>query len=105
VALLKNQVELPVSEGVMIWQVAPGGSAANAGLRGVTPTENGDLELGDIIVGADGEKIGDSDDLYRMLDKHQIGDTIQVQIFRNGRRMTVPVRLVETPGARRGLIR
>src|SRR5688572_30757786 len=53
VALLKNQVELPVSEGVMIWQTAPGGSAANAGLRGVTPTENGDMELGDIIVGAD----------------------------------------------------
>jgi S1-C subfamily serine protease len=63
------------------------------------------LELGDIIVGADGEKIGDSDDLYRKLDKHQIGDTIQVQIFRNGRRMTIPVRLVETPTARRGFIR
>ncbi len=105
VAWLKNQVEVPVSEGVMIWQVAPGGSAANAGLRGVTPTENGDLEFGDIIVGADSEKIGDSDDLYRMLDKHQIGETIQVQIYRNGSRMTVPVRLVETPTARRGLIR
>jgi putative serine protease PepD len=102
---LKNRIELPVSDGVMIWQVAPGGSAANAGLRGVTPTENGDLELGDIIVGAEGEKISDSDDLYRMLDKHQIGETIQVQIVRNGRRMTVPVRLVETPQARRGLIR
>ncbi len=105
VAWLKNQIELPVSEGVMIWQVAPGGSAANAGLRGVTPTENGDLELGDIIVGADGQKIADADDLYQMLDKHQIGETIQVQIFRNGRRMTIPVRLVETPTSRRGLIR
>jgi S1-C subfamily serine protease len=40
-----------------------------------------------------------------MLDKHQIGDTIQVQIYRNGRRMTVPVRLVETPEGRRGIIR
>jgi S1-C subfamily serine protease len=105
VELLKNRIELPVSDGVMIWQVAPGGSAANAGLRGVTPTEDGDMELGDIIVGADGEKIGDSDDLYRMLDKHQFGQTIQLQIVRNGRRMTVPVRLVETPAARRGLIR
>ncbi len=102
---LKNRIELPVTDGVMIWQVAPGGSAANAGLRGVTPTENGDMELGDIIVGAGGEKIANSDDLYRTLDKHQIGETIQVQIVRNGRRMTVPVRLVETPQARRGLIR
>src|SRR5688572_4898694 len=54
---LKNQIEVPVSEGVMIWQVAPGGAAANAGLRGLTQTENGDVELGDIIVGIDGEKL------------------------------------------------
>src|SRR6202171_2528921 len=53
---LKNQVELPVSEGVLIWEALPGGAAASAGLRGVAQTENGDLELGDIIVGIEGEK-------------------------------------------------
>jgi putative serine protease PepD len=101
VAQLSGRIELPVSQGVLIWQVAPGGAAANAGLRGLTQTENGDVEIGDIIVGMDGEKLDNSDDLYRLLDKHQIGDVAQMQILRNGRRTTVPVRLVDVPDSRR----
>ena len=101
VAQLAGRIELPVSEGVLIWQVAPGGAAANAGLRGLTQTENGDVEIGDIIVGMDGEKLDNSDDLYRLLDKHQIGDVAQVQILRNGRRTSVPVRLIDVPDSRR----
>jgi putative serine protease PepD len=105
VEVLKNQIELPVAQGVVIWQVAPGEAAANAGLRGLTQTENGDVEIGDIIVGIDGDKVGNNDDLYRILDKHQIGDTVQMQIMRNGRRVSVPVRLTEASNARRGLLR
>jgi len=101
IAQLRGRIELPVSEGLLIWQVAPGGPAANAGLRGMTQTENGDLEIGDIIVGMDGEKLDNSDDLYRLLDKHQIGDVAQVQILRNGRRTTVPVRLIDVSDSRR----
>lgn len=98
---LKNQVELPVSDGVLIWQIAPGGPAANAGLRGLTQTENGDVEVGDVIVGIDSEKVANTDELYRILNKHPLGDQVQVQILRNGRRMSVPVRLTETPDTRR----
>ncbi len=93
VAPLKSQLDLPISDGVIILQVAPGEAAANAGLRGVTQTENGDFAIGDIILGMDGEKIANTDDLYRQLDKHQVGDTVQLQILRNGRRTSVPVRL------------
>jgi S1-C subfamily serine protease len=101
VELLKNQVELPVSEGVVILQVLQGGAAANAGLRGITQTENGDYEVGDIIVGIDNEKVSNTDDLYHILDKHAVGDQVQVQVVRNGRRTSVPVRLTEAPDARR----
>src|SRR6185503_10357574 len=48
VSSLGGQSRLPVSEGVLIVSVLPGGSAANAGLRGLTQTEDGDLEIGDI---------------------------------------------------------
>jgi S1-C subfamily serine protease len=105
VEAFKNQVDLPVSEGVLIWQVAADGAAANAGLRGLTQTENGDVELGDIIVGINGEKVANSDDLFRVLDKHQVGAVVPVDIVRNGRRMTVSVRLTEGPGSGRGIIR
>ena len=101
VETLKNQVDLPVSDGVLVWQVAPGGPAANAGLRGLTQTENGDVEIGDVIVGIDNEKVANTDDLYRILNKHAVGEVVQVQIVRNGRRTSVPVRLTETPDTRR----
>jgi S1-C subfamily serine protease len=101
VAAFRNQVDLPVSEGVMIIQVARGSGAAAAGLRGIQQTEMGDIELGDIIVGIDNDKVGNSDDLFRVLDKRQIGETVQVQIWRDGRRMSVPVRLMESPNTRR----
>jgi S1-C subfamily serine protease len=98
---LRNQIDLPVDDGVLIYQVARGGGAATAGLRGVQQTEMGDVELGDIIVGINNDKVTNSDDLFRVLDKHQIGDTVQVQIWRDGRRMSVPVRLMESPESRR----
>ena len=101
VTSLRNQIDLPVDDGVLIYQVARGGGAATAGLRGVQQTETGDVELGDIIVGIENEKVANSDDLFRVLDKHQIGDTVQVQIWRDGRRMSVPVRLMESPDSRR----
>jgi S1-C subfamily serine protease len=102
---LKNRIELPVAQGVVIWEVAPGEAAANAGLRGLTQTENGDVEIGDIIVGIDNEKVANNDDLYRILDKHQVGDTVQVQIMRNGRRASIAVRLTESTSTRRGIQR
>jgi putative serine protease PepD len=96
VSAFRNQVDLPVSDGVLIIQVARGSGAATAGLRGMQATEMGDYELGDIIVGIDNDKVANSDDLFRVLDKHQIGEVVQVQIWRNGRRITVPVRLMES---------
>lgn len=98
---LRQQGDLPVEDGVLIIQVARNGGAAAAGLRGIQQTEMGEYELGDIIVGIDNDKIANSDDLFRVLDKHQIGETVQVHILRNGKRMTVPVRLTDSPESRR----
>jgi S1-C subfamily serine protease len=103
-ALRAQGTQLPVSDGVLIMDVAAGGAAANAGLRGLTQTEDGDVEIGDIIVGINGQKVVNSDDLYEILDKHEVGETVNVEVMRNGRRVTVPVRLAEAP-ASRGVIR
>src|SRR5829696_7103950 len=58
VEAIRNQVDLPVADGVLIVQVARGGAAATAGLRGIQQTEMGDIEMGDIIVGINDEKVG-----------------------------------------------
>ncbi|MEP6635137.1 MAG: trypsin-like peptidase domain-containing protein [Acidobacteriota bacterium] len=105
VEALKGQIELPVQDGVLIYQVAPGDAAANAGLRGITQTDDGEIALGDIIVGIDGTKVANSDDLFRVLEKYHVGDTVQVEVVRNGRRATVPVRLSRGGDSGRGTIR
>jgi S1-C subfamily serine protease len=96
------QMRLPVTEGVGIYQVYPNTSASAAGLRGLTQTPDGDVELGDIITSIDGERVNNSDDLYRILDKHQFNDVVQVEVFRDNRRTKVPVRLLPD---RRGVLR
>ncbi len=103
VEALSGQVRLPVSYGVLILAVQAGGAAANAGLRGVVQTENGDVELGDIIIAINGEKVSNNDDLYKILDKHQVGETVNVEVMRNGRSMTVSVKLMEAPQRRQGI--
>ncbi len=97
------QVRLPVADGVMIYQLDPNGAAATAGLRGVQQSYDGDIVFGDVITAIDGEHVGDKDDLFRILDKHQVNDTIQVEVLRDGRRNTLPVRLL--PDRRTGVRR
>ena len=101
VSTIRSQVELPVNDGVLIVQVARGGAAAQAGLRGLQPGEDGDVELGDIITGIDNDKIANTDDLFKVLDKHQIGDVVNVRFWRAGRNSSVAVRLMDSPGTRR----
>ena len=71
-------------------------------MRSMQQTADGEIILGDIVTAIDGEKISDNDDLFRVLDKHQFGDVVQVEIFRDGRRVSVPVRLL---AERRGILR
>ncbi len=98
---LSGQIELPVSSGLLVRGVLGGSAAANAGIRGLAQDRNGEVVLGDIITSVDDEKIGTSDDLYRYLDKKQINDTVQVSVYRNGRTLTIPVKLTALPAQTR----
>lgn len=102
---LKDQVRLPAADGVLIINIAPGSSAAAAGLHGTEQTADGDIILGDIIMSIDGEKVSSTDDLSRILDKHQVGDVVKVEVVRENGRTTIPVRLLESPDVRRGGLR
>jgi S1-C subfamily serine protease len=91
----RSEVRLPVSEGVLIYQLDPNGPAAAAGMRGTRQTVDGDIALGDIITNIDGEQISNSDDLFRLLDKHQVGDVVKVEVARDNGRATLSVRLTD----------
>lgn len=95
--LSQQGLRLPTGDGLLVRNVLDGGSIKAAGLRGISQGVEGNVVLGDIITGIDGEKLSDLDDLYRFLDKKQIGDTVQVQVFRDNKTLTIPVKLLPTP--------
>ena len=69
-------------EGVGILEVFKGSSAEEVGLREVKRLSNGRIEMGDIIIEVDGSKIRESSDLIRILDKHEVGDEVDIIILR-----------------------
>ena len=71
--------------GVMIEQVVPNSPAAKLRLRGMRRTYEGDLILGDIIVGLDGKPVRNLDDLLTILEKHKVGDRVWIKINREGK--------------------
>jgi S1-C subfamily serine protease len=79
--------------GVVVISVEPGTPAAKAGLTGITQGADG-ISLGDVIVGIDKDKVDDYDDLYNALDKHGVGETIQLRVMRNRKIVTLEVELI-----------
>jgi putative serine protease PepD len=99
---LARTLNLSVKGGVMIAQVAPGGPAARAGLRGSQRRVRvGNFMLtvgGDIIVALDGQKIGTVDDLTAFLDEQKkAGDDVRVDVLRDDKPTSVVVKLGELP--------
>lgn len=66
-------------------------SAARAGLRGTTVENNDNIVMGDVIVGADGKKIENLDDLYNTLENKSVGDKIKVDYLRKGKKYTAEI--------------
>jgi S1-C subfamily serine protease len=76
-------------DGVIIYQVTPGGAADRAGLQGV----QGQGVLGDVIVAIDGTPIHKANDLYKALDSHKVGDTVEITVMNNGEKRGAKVTL------------
>lgn len=80
--------------GALVLGVVPGSGAESAGL---VPTRRdprtGRILLGDLIVAVDDEPVTHEIDLYRVLDRHEVGDTVDVTVVRNNRPQTLQVQL------------
>lgn len=92
--------------GLLVATLAPGGAAEKAGLRGpqivrqrkrqgpfVYETTTVDRAAADLIVGVDGQKITNADDFLSLIESRQPGDTVTLNVVREGRKLDVPVRL------------
>ncbi len=100
---LVDYADLPVSEGILVSEVVPGGNADEAGLRGGSErraVRYGRTVIylgGDIIVAVDGQPVESIANLYEALEDNRPGDTVEVEYIRNGNRRTTEVTLSERP--------
>jgi len=80
-------------KGVLFQGMSRGGAAHRAGLRLTGMDSRGRITLGDLITGINDKPVTNLNDLFRILDAHRIGDTVGVQIQREGRELQVDVTL------------
>jgi S1-C subfamily serine protease len=85
-----------VRGGVLVGELTPGGPADRAGLRGTRIHSDWSVELGDIITGIGKEKVLDVNALRDVLERHDVGDDVEVTLIRDGRERKVRLRLQET---------
>lgn len=83
--------------GVLVFDLDPEGAAAKAGLRATHRDETGKTVPGDLITAIDDQPIKSTNDLYRALDRKQVGDEIRVTVKRDERDVTVKVKLQALP--------
>ncbi len=83
-------------EGVLILEVLPDTTAEKAGLR-ETRRKDGKVALGDLIIAVDGESVRTSDDLFRIIDQHAVGDSVRLTVLRGGEKVDVDVKLEPMP--------
>ena len=90
---------MPVQEGLLIEEAKQGGPAATAGLHGGDQQALAGMQRitigGDVIVAIDGQKIADQSDMNLVLNRKRPGDTVNVTVYRGGKKLYVPVKLGE----------
>jgi len=77
--------------GALVLNVEPSGSAAVAGLRPTVSSGPGEIQLGDVIVEANGRPIRSPTDLLVLVEGLSEGDKLEVTYVRAGQRDTVEI--------------
>ncbi len=81
------------NKGLIISHIDAKGSAAQAGLKGMTQDQFGRIYLGDVITNVDGKEVNNLDDIYQILETKKIGETVEVKYRREGKTLTTKVTL------------
>ena len=99
---LADRLGIPSDTGALVAKVIAGGPADDAGLKGsdqkVTFQGQQISAGGDVIVAVDGHPIVTEADLPRLISHFSPGDTVTLQIIRDGQRQNLDVKLGERPG-------
>ena len=99
---LAEALDLPVQDGLLIETVTRGGPAAAAGLHGGDRVVQAGMRRiaigGDVIVAVDSQKVSNQFDLNLILNRKRPGDTVNITVYRGGKKMDITVKLGERTG-------
>ncbi len=99
---LSQALDLPVQDGLLVEMVTRGSPAAGAGIRGGDRVAQAGMRKiaigGDVIVAIDGQKIANQFDMNVILNRKRPGDSVNVSLYRGGKKMDIPVKLGERSG-------
>ena len=82
-------------QGPLVLNVPAGSNAEKSGLQPTRRNRYGEIILGDILVGIDGETIKNNGDLYLFLEKHKVGDVVELELLRNQKKINLKLTLEE----------
>lgn len=98
---LAKLLKLKPNNGILVTEVVLGSPAFKGGLRGGSKSLIfGNMKLpigGDVITSVDGKEVSNMEELIKEINRHQVGDTLQVGIFRNQNPMSLEIILEERP--------
>jgi len=80
-------------EGLLVLEVPERGGARDAGLRTARIDRRRGRVIADVVVAIDGTPIANSVDLFRILDRHEVGDTVVLTVLRGDESFETRVRL------------
>jgi len=78
----KQSYALGISKGVLVLDVPPNSPAYKAGMKGTRRTEDGLIQIGDIIIKINNDTINTESDLFTALEKYSPGDTVDITVNR-----------------------
>ena len=96
-----EELKLDVEGGVLIQEVTPGGPADEAGLKGgddpASVSPDAPVTGGDVIIAIDGENNPSMEDVAALVNELSVGDTVALEVNRDGQVKTFEVTLGERP--------
>jgi S1-C subfamily serine protease len=94
---LAEALELPRDGGLLVQEVGAGSAAAESGIRParqLVVIGNAQVGVGgDLIVAVDGKPVDRQDAISRALSRKRAGDTLDITVYRNGRKVNLKVKL------------
>jgi S1-C subfamily serine protease len=98
---LAEKLKVPVRNGALVADVVKGGPADKAGIKGGGKETRFQASLvkvgGDVITKVDGRPLTRQDDFSSRITKYRPGDTVNLEIYRDGKPRNVSVTLGERP--------